>query len=57
MRLINQVAQKEVTGAANQCIHGLFDGLTPDLTNEKLRQGFYQEVVVELSDLLRGFIK
>lgn len=59
-RLMTKVAQKEgnrYTDAVNRCLHGLFDGLEPDLTNEKFRQGFYQGVVVELRDLLHDFIR
>jgi len=35
----------------------LFDGLVPDLGHEKFRQGFYQGVVVELSDVFQDFIR
>jgi hypothetical protein len=59
-RLLAKVSQKEgnrYTDAVNRCLYGLFDGLEPDLTNEKFRQGFYQGVVVELRDLLHDFIK
>ena len=59
-RLINQVAQNEgnrYTDAVNRCIYGLFDGLTPDLANEKFRDGFYNGVVAELWDVFQDFIK
>lgn len=59
-RLVHNVENNEgqrYTDVVDRCIWGRFDGLEPDLGNEKFGQSFYEDAVVVLNEVLQDFIK